>query len=58
MDRPAAVEPRDLPERGEDDVLDLGAIGREALVRRLAPVAAAAALLLLIAAVIRRRSGG
>ncbi len=55
---PAAAERRELPERGDDDVLDLGAIGREALVRRLAPVAAAAALLLLIAAVIRRRSGG
>ena len=55
---PAAAERRELPERGDADVLDLGAIGREALVRRLAPVAAAAALLLLIAAVVKRRSGG
>lgn len=58
IDRPAAGQPQQLPDRGDDEALDLGAIGREALVRRLAPVAAAAALLLLIAAVIRRRSGG
>ena len=58
IDRPAAGERQQLPDRGDDEALDLGAIGREALVRRLAPVAAAAALLLLIAAVVRRRSGG
>ena len=58
IDRPAAAERQQLPDRGDDEALDLGAIGREALVRRLAPVAAAAALLLLIAAVVRRRSGG
>jgi carbon monoxide dehydrogenase subunit G len=46
----------DLPESGADDVLDLGAIGRQALVRRAAPVAAATAMMLILcAAVLRRR---
>ena len=46
----------DLPDRGEGDVLDLGAIGRQALVRRAAPAAALLAIvLILIAAVLRRR---
>ena len=46
----------DLPERGADDVLDLGAIGRQALVRRAVPAAAATAtVLVLIAVVLRRR---
>jgi carbon monoxide dehydrogenase subunit G len=45
-----------LPESGADDVLDLGAIGRQALVRRAVPAAAAMAIILLvIAAVLRRR---
>jgi carbon monoxide dehydrogenase subunit G len=47
----------DLPERGGGDVLDLGAIGRQALMRRAAPAGAVAAIvLLLIAVVLRRRS--
>jgi uncharacterized protein len=46
---------RDLPDRGADDVLDLGAIGRQALMRRAAPVAAMTLVLLLIAAVLQRR---
>jgi uncharacterized protein len=47
----------DLPERGGEDVLDLGALGREALMRRAAPAGAVAAIiLLLIAVVLRRRS--
>jgi carbon monoxide dehydrogenase subunit G len=47
---------RDLPGSGADDVLDLGAIGRQALMRRAAPAGALAAIvLLLIAAVLRRR---
>jgi hypothetical protein len=47
---------RHLPDPGADDVLDLGAIGRQALMRRAAPAGAVAALvLLLVAAVLRRR---
>jgi carbon monoxide dehydrogenase subunit G len=45
----------DVPDRGADGVLDLGAIGREALVRRAAPAALPALVLLLVAAVLRRR---
>jgi carbon monoxide dehydrogenase subunit G len=45
----------DLLDRGANDVLDLGAIGRQALVRRAAPVALPALVLFLIAAVLRRR---
>ena len=46
----------DLPDSGAD-VLDLGAIGRQALMRRAAPAGAVAAIvLLLIAVVLRRRS--
>ena len=45
----------DLPDSGADEVLDLGALGRQALVRRAAPAAAAAIGLLLIAAVLRRK---
>jgi carbon monoxide dehydrogenase subunit G len=66
---PSAVPPRegphetgqvfpkrmDLPDRGPEDVLDLGAIGRQALVRRAAPAAAIALVLLLVAVVLRRR---
>jgi uncharacterized protein len=48
-------ERMDLPDRGHDEVLDLGAIGRQALVRRAAPAAAVAFILLLIAAVLQRR---
>jgi uncharacterized protein len=48
-------ERMDLPDRGADDVLDLGAIGRQALVRRAAPAALPALALLLVAAVLRRR---
>jgi carbon monoxide dehydrogenase subunit G len=49
------TEREDLPDSGADEVLDLGAIGRQAVVRRAAPAAAAAIGLLLIAAVLRRR---
>jgi uncharacterized protein len=45
----------DLRDRGADDVLDLGAIGRQALVRRAAPPALLALILLLAAVVLRRR---
>jgi carbon monoxide dehydrogenase subunit G len=45
-----------LPDSGADDVLDLGAIGRQALMRRAGPAGAALAIvMLLIAAVLRRR---
>jgi carbon monoxide dehydrogenase subunit G len=53
--QPTVDKRRDLPDRGADDVLDLGAIGRQALVRRAAPVALPAFVLLLIAAVLQRR---
>jgi uncharacterized protein len=46
----------DLPSRGADEVLDLGAIGRQALVRRAAPAALLALVLLLVAAVLQRRA--
>jgi carbon monoxide dehydrogenase subunit G len=45
----------ELPNRGADDVLDLGAIGRQAIMRRAGPVAATAFGVLLVAAVLRRR---
>jgi carbon monoxide dehydrogenase subunit G len=50
---PAGTQPP--PPKPADDVLDLGAASREALVRRAAPVAATALGLLLVAAVLRRR---
>ena len=45
----------DLPERSAAEVLDLGAIGSQALVRRAAPMAATALGVLLVAAVVRRK---
>jgi uncharacterized protein len=48
---------RDLPDSGADDVLDLGAIGRQALMRRAAPAGALAAIVLLLIAVVLRRRG-
>ena len=54
--QPTADQREDLPGRADDEVLDLGAIGRQALVRRTVPAAAAgAAVLILIAAVLKRR---
>jgi uncharacterized protein len=54
--QPTVDEQADLPDRADDDVLDLGAIGRQALVRRAAPAAALLAIvLILIGAVLRRR---
>ena len=54
----ATVDPRaDLPDRGDDDVLDLGAIGRQALVRRAAPGAALLAIVLIVIAALLRRRG-
>ena len=52
------TERRDLPDRSAADVLDLAALGRQALVRRAAPVALVALVLLLVAAVLRRKSKG
>jgi uncharacterized protein len=51
--QPAAADK--ATEQGPDDALDLGALGRRALVRRAAPVAAGALALLLIAAVLQRK---
>jgi len=52
---PTSQKREDLSDEG-DDVLDLGAIGRQALVRRAVPATAVLAILLvLIAAVLRRR---
>jgi uncharacterized protein len=52
---PILTKREDLPDR-DDDALDLGAIGRQALVRRAVPTASVAAIvLLLIAAVLRRK---
>jgi uncharacterized protein len=53
--QPTVDKRAQLPDRGADEVLDLGAIGRQALVRRAAPVAATAFGVLLVAAVVRRR---
>ena len=65
MERPRAEAPyesqptvdkrKDLPDSRAEDVLDLGAIGREALVRRAVPAALLALVLLLVAAVLRHR---
>jgi uncharacterized protein len=52
--QPPVDERRGHSGRGADDVLDLGAAGRAALVRRAAPAAGAALGLLVIAAVLRR----
>ncbi len=46
------------PVRGDDDVLDLGAVGVAALLRRAVPVAAAALVLTLAAAALKRRRRG
>jgi carbon monoxide dehydrogenase subunit G len=46
-----------LPDQRADDVLDLGAIGRQALVRRAVPAAAATATVLLLIAVVLKRRG-
>ena len=54
--QPTADQREDLPGRPDDEVLDLGAIGRQALVRRAAPAAGVlAVVLLLIAAVLKWR---
>jgi uncharacterized protein len=53
--QPTVDKRRDLPDRGAEDVLDLGAIGRQALIRRAAPVALPAFVLLLIVAALQRR---
>jgi carbon monoxide dehydrogenase subunit G len=53
--QPTVDKRMDLPDRDADDVLDLGAIGRQALVRRAAPAALPALGLLLVAAILRRR---
>ena len=56
---PAGTQPaaEALPahDEREDDVLDLGAIGRQALLRRAVPVAGVAVGLLVVGAVLRRR---
>jgi uncharacterized protein len=46
----------DLPD-SDGDVLDLGAIGRQALMRRVAPAGAVATIVLLLIAVVLRRRG-
>jgi uncharacterized protein len=53
--QPTVDKRMDLPDRGGEEVLDLGAIGRQALVRRAAPAALFALILLLVAVVLRRR---
>jgi carbon monoxide dehydrogenase subunit G len=55
MESSAAEEA--LPDQRADDVLDLGAIGRQALVRRAVPAAAATATVLLLIAVVLKRRG-
>jgi carbon monoxide dehydrogenase subunit G len=55
--RPTTDRREELPDRGEDEVLDLGAVGRQALVRRAAPAAGVlAVVLLLVAAVLKWRA--
>lgn len=54
--RPAPSPATPAPKR-EDDVLDLGAIGRQAMIRRAVPVAAALAIVVLATAVVRKRRG-
>src|SRR3954471_18681249 len=50
----AAPEPAAAPPRPTDEVLDLGEASRDAVLKRLAPVAAAAVALLVLIRIIRR----
>jgi carbon monoxide dehydrogenase subunit G len=54
---PSAADDVASRRRPAEDVLDLGAVGREAVLKRVAPVAAVLALLVVLAAVLRRRAG-
>ncbi len=52
---PAAAAPASPPPRPTDEVLDLGEVSRDAVLKRVAPVAAGAAALLLLLLLRRRR---
>ena len=53
--KPAEAAPSPPPARPTEDVLDLGEVSREAVLKRVAPVAAGAAALLLLLLLRRRR---
>jgi carbon monoxide dehydrogenase subunit G len=54
---PSAADDVASRRRPAEDVLDLGAVGREAVLKRVVPAAAVLAVLLVLVALLRRRGG-